>query len=192
MQTPLAASSRGAVEFSARQPWPPTRWSAIEQRACPLMEFLGRQEAIVPSCGCVHGTLGRWVKNLARGSTSFRTGTSMITGAWRSRASGSRVAQLHFLALYGHFGRHLQVDVGPRTSCAHLPERLGHRGGDLAGAHGLPPPLGHGRDNLRLFEHFMDRTQVLAHLSARYLAGNEKHRRGAGVGGGESGGGTSR
>ena len=35
----------------------------------------------------------------------------------------------------------------------------------------------------------MDRTQVLAHLSARDLAGNEKHRRGAGVGGGEAGGG---
>ena len=107
----------------------------------------------------------------------------MITGALCARASGSRVAQLHFLALNGHFGRHLQVD-GPRTSCAHLPERLGHRGGDLAGAHGLPPPLGDGRDGFGLIEHFMDRALALAHLPSRDLAGNEKDRRGASVGGG--------
>ncbi len=179
MQTPLAASSRGAAEFSARQPWPPTRRAAIEQRACPLIELIGSQDAIMPSCGCVHGTLGRGVKNLARGSSRFRIGTSMITGALCARASGSRVAQLHFLALNGHFRRHLQVD-GPRTSCAHLPERLGHRG-DLAGmacrrhlvTEATMPALHGSRPSL-------------AHLSARDLAGNEKHRRGAGMGGARS------
>ena len=46
-----------------------------------------------------------------------------------------------------------------------------------------------GCDHLSLVQHFMNRAQVLAHLRARDLAGNEKDRRGASVGSGKAGGG---
>ena len=104
--------------------------------------------------------------------------TPQVVGARHDARDRGRVAQLHFLALDGHFRRHLEVD-GPRASQAHLPERLGHRGRDIPGPHGLPPPLGHRGDHLSLVQHFMNRAQVLAHLPARDLAGNEKDRRGS-------------
>ena len=44
-----------------------------------------------------------------------------------------------------------------------------------------------GCDHFSLVQHFMDRAQVLAHLPARNLTGNEKYRRGASIGSGKAG-----
>ena len=100
-----------------------------------------------------------------------------------------RIPQLNLLLLDAGLGRNLDEN-GTGASAAHLSERFGHGIRDFPRPERLPPPLGHRAQHFGLVRNFMDGPEVLAHLAAGDLAGNEEHGRGSGVGSGHARGGV--
>ncbi len=82
-------------------------------------------------------------------------------------------------------GRHLELDRA-RPARPELDGRLAHRGGNVGDLEHALAPLGDRRDAVELVVDLVEQADVLADAVARDLAGEDQHRRGGRVGGGEA------
>ena len=99
-------------------------------------------------------------------------GFQKLVSARHDPRDGGRLPQHDIVPLHDGLRWHFDHD---RTGAAgaHLPERLGHGGGNVAWREHLPPPLGHRAHHVELVRDFMHGPKVLADLAPRNLAGNE-------------------